>query len=191
MYSPLSRRQYVPTVPRVGRYRNRLPVHLLRAAGFVMLGVAAVLVAVVVFPAWTAALLVAIAVPPGVLFGTVWVQLCRRYIHRLEQSLLPLEVVSLARRREPVLFWFGLVGMAVVCGGSYFLVLAPLQSQLQFWNGLQIGKELSVLFMVMVAVAEIAEVLFLYRLIGEQRRHRRVTEQLAYAFLEQYEYHKN
>lgn len=189
MHSPLSRRQYITSAPRARRYGSRLPVHLLRSTGIVMLGITAIFASLLVFNVMTAALLVVIAVPPGILCGTVWVQICRRYVHRLEQSTLPFGVISKAWRREPVLFWLGLVGMAVLCGASYALVLAPGQTHAAAnWRFVQ---EMGALYVIMAGVVEIAEVLFLYRIISEQRRHRRVTERLAYRFLEQYDYHKN
>ncbi len=189
MYSPLSRRQYITSVPRTRRHGNRLPIHLLRATGIVMLGITAVFASLLMFHVLTAALLVVIAVPPGILCGTVWAQICRRYVPRLERSALPFGVISKAWRREPVLFWLGIVGMAVLCGVSYLLVLLP--DQLHSVSGWEFARQVGVLYIIMLGVVEIAEVLFLYRLISEQRRHRRVTERLAYRFLEQYEYHKN
>ena len=189
MHSPLSRRQYITSAPRARRNGNRLPVHLLRSTGIVMLGITAVFGSLLMFPVLTAALLVVIAVPPGILCGTVWVQICRRYVPRLERSALPLGVIRKAWRREPVLFWLGIVGMAVLCGVSYLLVLVP--GQFHSASGWGFVKEIGALYIIMLGIVEIADVLFLYRLISEQRRHRRVTERLAYRFLEQYEYHKN
>ncbi len=189
MYSPLSRKQYMATAPRARRYGNKLPIHLLRAAGIVMIGIAAILVSLSVFSGIKTALLVVIAVPPGILCGTVWIQICRRYVPRLERSVLPFGIIRKAWRSEPVPFWLGVIGMIVLCGISYMLVLIP--GQFYYGGGWELAKEMSALYVIMLGVVEIAEVLFLYRLISEQRRHRRVTERLAYRFLEQYEYHKN
>lgn len=189
MHSPLSRRQYIASAPRSRRTSNKLPVHLLRATGLVMVGITAVFSSLLLFGVLKAALLLVIAVPPGILCGTVWVQVSRRYVSRLEQSALPFSAVGKAWRRDPVLFWLGIVGMAALCGVSYVLVLAP--NHIAVASGWQLAKEIGVLYAIMLGVVEIVEVMFLYRLISEQRRHRRVTERLAYRFLEQYEYHKN
>jgi uncharacterized protein YneF (UPF0154 family) len=190
--SPLSRHRRLSTVSSPHGQAGILHIHLVRAMCMVLLGIAAIVCASSFLSQWTAVLLAVIAIPPGILFGNVWMQICRKHLPRLEQSIWPTAVFTAAYRREPVLFWLGMLGTLIVCGCTYLLILLPSQAHITARltdAGLYI--ELCILYGIMLGVAEITDVFFLYRTIIEQRRHRRVTERLTYDFLEKYEYHKN
>lgn len=190
--SPLSRKRSISTVSSPHGQTGILHIHLVRAMCLVLLGTAAIVCAGSFLSQWTAVLLAVVAIPPGILFGNVWTQICRRHLPRLEHSVWPVSVLTAAYRREPVLFWLGMLGTLVVCGCTYLLILLPSQAEpaLRFTN-MRLYVEFGILYGIMIGVAEIADVFFLYRTIIEQRRHRRVTERLTYDFLEKYEYHKN
>lgn len=192
MHSPPSRKQSKHATQFVRVSVAPLPLHLVRALCGVLLGIVAIVCAAKFLSVWTAVLLATIAIPPGILLGNVWTQICKRYIVRLTHSIWPFSLLRAASRQMPVLFWLGIVGTALVGGSAYLLASLPAQEHLATWiTSKHLIAELAVLYAIMASVAESVDVLFLYRAIIEQDSRRRVTQQLAQSFLEHYEYHKN
>lgn len=192
MYSPPSRKQSKNAVRSVRLSVAPLPLHLVRALCGILLGMVAIVCAAKFLSVWTAVLLATIAIPPGILLGNVWTQICKRYIVRLSHTLLPMSILAIASRQMPVLFWLGIIGTGLVGGSAYLLASLPTHQPFVAWlTSSGLWAELVVLYAIMGAVAECVDVLFLYRAIIEQGSRRRVTQQLTQAFLEHYEYHKN
>lgn len=192
MHSPPSRKQSKHAVRSARISVAPLPLHLVRALCGILLGMVALVCAAKFFSVWTAVLLATIAIPPGILLGNVWAQICKRYIVRLSHTLWPVSILAIASRHMPVLFWLGIVGTGLVGGSAYLLASLPTHQPFIAWiTSAYLWAELAMLYAIMGSVAECVDVLFLYRAIVEQGSRRRVTQQLAQSFLEHYEYHKN